>query len=75
LIIVGWSRGLTLPKWKDGFSLDRGALFAFVVIMVVVVVVVVVIEGEIGSRVWFGVVRVGLVSEEGTRRCSESREN
>lgn len=69
MIIVGWSRGLTLPKWKDGFSLDRGALFAFVVIMVVV------IEGEIGSRVWFGVVRVGLVSEEGTRRCSEGREN
>jgi hypothetical protein len=58
---------LTLPKWKEGFALDCEALFAFVVVMAVVVVmiVVVVVDGEIGSEVWSGVVRVGLVSEEG----------
>jgi hypothetical protein len=31
-------------------------------------VVVVVVDGEIGSRVLFGVVPVGLVSEKGTTR-------
>jgi hypothetical protein len=64
---------LTLPKWKEGFALGYEGLFAFIVVMAVVVVVmivvvVVVVDGEIGSEVWFGVVRVGLVSEEGTTR-------
>ena len=70
IIVGGWSGGLNLPRWKEGFALDRGALFAFLVVMVVVVVV----DGEIGSGVLFGVVRVGLVSEEGmTRLCHHAK--